>query len=1453
MTNSNIQLVCLKNVFDRRQKEVKKVNYTGQTVQDIVFDNLPPDLDFTVNLNGGEILRENWDKTYLKPGDELMALPYLAGGGGGGKSFIQIALMIVIMIYAPGLAAGLVGGLTGATMSVAAANAALMAGSMSGIMYGVALGGIMMAGGMLMNALAPKPSSPSLPASAEAVTSQSFGFQPQTLQKQDTAIPIFYGRSQARGNIISVYSQLNETNDKQILNLLLSLGEGPMVGPVKYDGTEQDEQDPSVFPEDFFSGYKIKINDQNIENFDDVSYIIKKGYIDQTSIDYFKDTKIEQLVAVVIKYEDSHVYTTNSNDFDDIIIDILFSNGIFYATDQGGFSDHSIGVLIEVAIAGTNDWQTVFDDKITDNRNCSLRYSYTTKDNVNIVNGNYYDVRVSKTTTEIEANSQRYGDGLTFHNIKEVINDPFEYPNTALVGIRALSSDQLSGAFSFSAEIKGKYIQTFKYDTDGVTILYGWEYSENPSYILADILCQPILNGTNPYIPEDGPGSVPDPFVVVDYRGMNINRLNISSFIELADFCDELILSDVDPSTYEKRCTFNGCFDTSSTVWQNALKVCEIARCNLIWSGIDISAVIDRPADPVQLFSIGNIVENSYKETFLPMVDRASNVSISYRDQNKNYERTIINIMDPALETSNPSNKVSLELFGIIRQSEAYRAGLYRLLQNKFIIRMIEFQVGIDAIASTIGDVINFQNDVSEFGLMGGRVVAYNNETRTLTLDRNIEEEIEDPSAEYNYEIIIRLKNDVLVTKEVKDINGNEIIVRSPYIYDPCPDDVYSFGKQNLSTKKFRILTLQRSQNLNIKMICVEYDERIYNLTDSGDYILPTEVIGIPTLEALKVTDLNLTDQAEITESGIINRKIHVSYKIPINTNWSYCQVYYKISGDTSWAYSGNSDVNYYNITNVEQNTLYDVKVVSVNRYETRQSFSEAPTSQIITTKNADFTDINLQVRVSGLQIYNQANNTDFVGKDCKFIWHDLAAVRMDYQEADDEVQGAATYIPNTWLKDYEIKIYDNTGNLRRTEYIVENYYIYSHEKNYEDGNGNAVRNFEIQVRARDKYYRVSQVAAKLTVNNEAPPVPGNIVIQSLNNKSYQVYWDEVNAIDKDYYIVYASQTSGFTPAVNNIVYKGKDTQCSISIVLKPKGYWYAKVVCVDSFGEDELNYSNEYTFSDITPPISPEGFDAAAAVKKIICSWDANPEIDLAGYEIYMSITPDFTPDIVTHTDRVYRTALIIKTLAEITGNSDTVYYLRIRAYDLSENYSEFSGQISTKTGIITNADIQANSVAADQISTGTLSAITADCGDLTAGTIKGINITGGTFQTALPGENRVQIDHDGIKFLTSNPPDAWGDGGIWGDGGLWGDGLVARLNLANFPPLYINALQPIADIHLYNRGNIPAGKAETGDICVINGKLSICINNGTPGIWETTCVGRELSRDELNPSEFP
>jgi len=812
-----IRMITIKNPFNRKEREVKNLVFQSQSLSALKDEYLPEGLDVVISMNGMVIDEQFWGSTVPGLGDEIIFIPVISGGGGD-KDILGIILMIALVAVGAPYMAGTVLGFEAGTMA-----------------YAIAMASTIVAGGMLINSLMPQPQLPSYDYGAEA--SQIYKWHPTTVQRQGIVVPKFYGKNKLFGNVISLYTEPDGADEtKQLLNMLTALGAGPVEGITKSDGTN----------------YDIRINGQSIQNYDDVTIEEKRGTIEQTAISLFSNTKPEYRPnRVVTNTGGAEIYTTPDNDYDDLEIELLFNRGLYYANDQGGLSDHGVDIKIEISEHDAGLWYILVDDTITNNITGAIRKnyvasgSYTGGSAVTINRGTKYDIRVTKDTTD--ETSSRYGDRLLLGSVREVMEDGFKYPNLSLLAVKALATDQLSGALEIDVVQEGAVVAVY----DDNTETWSLGYSNNPAWVIYDILSQPVISGD---------GSSGSPYEVERYEGINPSRLDLTSFVALADFCDELVPTGIGEGT-EKRITFNGGFDVGTSMWEAALKVCEIARCVLIWNGTGLSIAIDKATNPSQMFNVSNIIKDTFKQTFLPQSERASEIEIHYRDAEQDYKRVPFSIYNSSAGAF--ENKITLNLFGITKQSEAYRAGMFRLAQNILLNSTIEFEADIDAIACMVGDVIYVQHDVPDWR-EGGRIVASTN--NTIMVDKPV---IPSEGSGEIDKVLIRVYNPVSEEEEIESHNvqevssaGTVITITDTWTTNPSENDIYCYGSSSGAAKKYRVMQLSRSSEQRIKITAIEYNASIYTYDDDSptipisDYNAPGssdgEIIRPPSFDEIR-------------------------------------------------------------------------------------------------------------------------------------------------------------------------------------------------------------------------------------------------------------------------------------------------------------------------------------------------------------------------------------------------------------------------------------------------------------------------------------------------------------------------------------------------------------------------------------------------------------------------
>lgn len=251
---------------------------------------------------------------------------------------------------------------------------------------------------------------------------------------------------------------------------------------------------------------------------------------------------------------------------------------------------------------------------------------------------------------------------------------------------------------------------------------------------------------------------------------------------------------------------------------------------------------------------------------------------------------------------------------------------------------------------------------------------------------------------------------------------------------------------------------------------------------------------------------------------------------------------------------------------------------------------------------------------VTGLEIFNQALDGTFTGKDILLRWH-----RVTPRGTVEAYGPAGETKPPAWFRYYELLIYTNADVLLRTEYLSEEMYTYTHEKNTADNAGIAARTIKFKLRALSVWGVYSTNYATLTAVNPAPSAITTLTVSSFYN-GYKVVFEPVTDIDGPItYLIHEGTASNFTPAEGNLINRGPET----SLAIKGDGTTtakYIKVAAVDAFGEDELNYS---TAVSINPALIVTGDVFTDAITEKV---SANIASDTTLIDVTSAVPPSYS-----------------------------------------------------------------------------------------------------------------------------------------------------------------------------------------------------------------------------------
>ena len=770
----------------------------------------------------------------------------------------------------------------------------------AGIAGGAILGGLSMgwrmvtaiAIGMIGGALVSRLNRPRVDTSnADQSQSQTYGWGgTSTLTGQGHPLAITYGTMKSGGVLLSRH--IISDGARQYLHLLYCAGEGEL----------QDIRN-------------IRINENPADNYKDVQIDIRLGTNDQTIIPNFADNYADQ----PLNYELSGGWATHEvqgNLCTGIELTVALPNGLYYSNDEGGMDLTSVTLAAECHIVGSAEAWTALplcDSTGTDAFLTRKDGAWVRSLNGASLGGNYsgrineatnraiyrvyrfeglppgrYEVRVR--CVHKDGNTVRYVNRVYWTQLTQIVYDDFVHPGKALIGIRALATEQLSGndpAVTWVQERSKLYVW------NPYRKAYEEKRADNPAWACYDILHQCRRIGGR--------------YIV---RGEPAERLSYDMFKAWAEQCDS------------KGYTFNYIYDSAMQVWE-ALRYPEtVGRGKVIMQGTRFTCVYDYAAQPSQLFTVGNIKQDSFKEEFQGTQGRANVVEISFMNAAKNYERDVLPVFSDDYDASESlSTPTQIELMGCTDLKQAYAHGKHALRANKYELRTCTFDAFVDAIACTIGDVILLQHDVTEWGC-GGRVVSVDG--AAVTLDRTV------TMAEgKQYRLMVRdSKTDTLHTYEVQSVSG--AVVTLAQAAEIAADDLYTFGEATKEAKPFRVLSITKGMTEQTRKItCMEYYPELY-ADDNTD----VPIIDYTTQsDKLTVNNLLVIVEIKTLPDGTTLYDLAVSWRLPRSAVAKQIKVEYRRDGETEYTTQGVYDGNATSsvITGVAAAVSYTVRVTCYN------------------------------------------------------------------------------------------------------------------------------------------------------------------------------------------------------------------------------------------------------------------------------------------------------------------------------------------------------------------------------------------------------------------------------------------------------------------------------------------------------------------------------------------
>lgn len=436
----------------------------------------------------------------------------------------------------------------------------------------------------------------------------------------------------------------------------------------------------------------------------------------------------------------------------------------------------------------------------------------------------------------------------------EILNTPFNYPNSAVVGITVNAEDFGNQMPERAYMVGGTYIRVpSNYDDKTNTYNGYWDgtfqiiVSENPAWILFDLI-------TNERY---GLGKF-----VKDYM------FNLGSLYQVGVYCDGLV--DDGLGGKEKRFTLNTVIAGRSAAYDLISDIVSVFRGMIFWSGGMVNVIQDKPKDATFLISNANVVDGEFDYQGSARKDRPSIALVTWNDPDDYFERNIEYVEDPESIARFGSRTTEITAFGCTSRAQAHRLGLWTLYTARYETDLISFQMTQEAAFLMPGDICKLQDKYRSGEKQSGRIKSAT--SNSLKLDFEIE-------IKKNSFVQISMANGTFVERDIIETGLTDTITfLKPLESLPVKNAPYLVSSPSLRPLTVRVISSTYDSEKNLfSIVVLEYNKSKFAAIDSGA-VLEKEIVTNIDPTNFKPSNMVITETTYLSSPGNLGVKLIVSW-----------------------------------------------------------------------------------------------------------------------------------------------------------------------------------------------------------------------------------------------------------------------------------------------------------------------------------------------------------------------------------------------------------------------------------------------------------------------------------------------------------------------------------------------------------------------------------------------
>ncbi|HHU1463935.1 TPA: phage attachment tail tip protein J [Escherichia coli] len=490
----------------------------------------------------------------------------------------------------------------------------------------------------------------------------------------------------------------------QLLSVIDAISEGPVEGPV--DGLKS-----------VLLNSTPVLDSEGNTNISGVTVVFRAGEQEQTPPEGFESSGSETVLGTEVKYDTPITRTITSAN----IGRLRFTFGVqalVETTSKGDRNPSEVRLLVQIQRNG--GWVTEKD--------ITIKGKTTSQYLASVVVDNLpprpFNIRMRRMTPD--STTDQLQNKTLWSSYTEIIDVKQCYPNTALVGVQVDSEQFGSQQVSRNYHLRGRILQVpSNYNPQTRQYSGIWDgtfkpaYSNNMAWCLWDMLTHPRYG-----------------------MGKRLGAADVDKWAlyVIGQYCDQLVPDGFGGT--EPRITCNAYLTTQRKAWDVLSDFCSAMRCMPVWNGQTLTFVQDRPSDKVWTYNRSNVVMPDdgapFRYSFSALKDRHNAVEVNWIDPDNGWETATELVEDTQAIVRYGRNVTKMDAFGCTSRGQAHRAGLWLIKTELLETQTVDFSVGAEGLRHVPGDVIEICDDDYAGISTGGRVLAVNSQTRTLTLDREI-------------------------------------------------------------------------------------------------------------------------------------------------------------------------------------------------------------------------------------------------------------------------------------------------------------------------------------------------------------------------------------------------------------------------------------------------------------------------------------------------------------------------------------------------------------------------------------------------------------------------------------------------------------------------------------------------------------------------------------------